>query len=533
MCALRCISAWPVLFGEALQEVDLGLHAVGPVLYVALRFSATAFTPALAQRFSELVQHSGGVEFPLNEYSKQERGYFLTRLEQCVELRARLSPDQVVGTLEQMLASAEGTIRERRGAVRSSVTVAATVKVEFKPLASVLVTSLSSSGAFIRGAWLPEARQAVDLTLWLPGKRLLVKGHVANLQADGVAVRFVASEETERALVEALLELARPPPPVPAPLPVDALIEPPVETTNPDAGPMPRLGSYELVSMLGKGGRGEVFFARGVQGSRKGDYVAIKRLTARQAMESASVRALLAEALVLAQLDHPSIVKLLEVGTNEARPYLVLEAFDARDLAHLVRRLRLIKEKLPVDVALYAGTVLLDALAALHATPLERVHCDVSPHNLLVSRTGQLKLADFGSIRHEGERVPKFAREGRPSFLSPEALDGKVTAQVDLWAAAVTIWELLTLESPFTGDTFEALSLTIKGGLKKKLRQLRPEVTPALELVLTRALSAKQDERFASAKEFSNSLKLHLDAKWGNDERLGAVVRMAFPLKAR
>ncbi|HEY1089260.1 MAG TPA: protein kinase, partial [Archangium sp.] len=171
--------------------------------------------------------------------------------------------------------------------------------------------------------------------------------------------------------------------------------------------------------------------------------------------------------------------------------------------------------------------------AALHATPLERVHCDVSPHNLLVSRTGQLKLADFGSIRHEGERVPKFAREGRPSFLSPEALDGKVTAQVDLWAAAVTIWELLTLESPFTGDTFEALSLTIKGGLKKKLRQLRPEVTPALELVLTRALSVKQDERFASAKEFSSALKLHLDAKWGNDDRLGAVVRMAFPLKSR
>src|SRR5262249_44518575 len=129
--------------------------------------------------------------------------------------------------------------------------------------------------------------------------------------------------------------------------------------------------------------------------------------------------------------------------------------------------------------------VLLDALAAVHdakdgsGAPLELVHGDVSPHNVFVSKTGAIKLGDFGLSRRSGET--HAWKEGRPPYLSPEALAGTVAPSVDLWAAAVTLYELLTLELPFAGDSLDALVAAIRTGHEVPLRERRSDCSALLE----------------------------------------------------
>ncbi|SEU33411.1 serine/threonine-protein kinase [Stigmatella erecta] len=306
---------------------------------------------------------------------------------------------------------------------------------------------------------------------------------------------------------------------------------------TPPATPRPTqvFGNFELLAQLGKGGMAEVYRAKVLSGRYEGWQVALKRLLPSLVKDPASVELFIREADLSTQLDHPNIVKVLDVGIAENTYYIVMELVDGRDLGQVLRRCKHRGIPLPVDFAVYLGKVLLDALAYAHTATGPRgdalgiVHCDVSPSNLFISRIGEIKLGDFGVARvfvdgsRDGEEVL-----GKPYYLSPESLQGRVTPEADLWAATVVLYELLTLERPFTGNTPEEVFFNIRHRRYRPLHVLRPEIPESLEEVLSRGFAERAEDRFPTAEAYAQALTPHYDERVGTPLAIAALVRGLF-----
>jgi len=295
-----------------------------------------------------------------------------------------------------------------------------------------------------------------------------------------------------------------------------------------------RFGNYEILSVLGKGGMGEVYRAKVVAGPRKGWIVALKRLPPALAENPEYLDRFTTEADLSKLLDHPHIVKVLEAGVTEDTYFIAMEFVDGTDLARILRRCRRGGIQLPVDFAIYLAKVLLEALAYAHAAvgasgaPLHIVHCDVSPSNLFISRTGEVKLGDFGVARVRNVGAEDSVVEGKVHYLSPEAIAGRPTTATDLWAAAVTLYELLTLQRPFVGTTPEQVLEAIRHRRYRPIRELRPELAPAIAQVIDRAFAEEPSARFQTAGEFAKTLGGLFDERIGNPMAIAAMVRGLF-----
>ena len=300
--------------------------------------------------------------------------------------------------------------------------------------------------------------------------------------------------------------------------------------------PLPRpqlFGDYELQALLGRGGMAEVFRAYAVEGPLQGQVVALKRLLAGLAGDADSVAQLAREADLSRQLHHPNIVEVLEAGQVDGRGYIAMELVDGRDLGRILKRCLSRGIPLPVDFALYLAHTLFEALSHAHTAvgadgePLGVVHCDVSPSNLFISRTGEIKLGDFGVARallhgNLGEVL------GKPYYASPEMVEGNVSPAVDLWAATVVLYELLTLRRPFTGTTPEQVFANARARSYAPIRDLRPDVPPWVEALVALGFHMDPASRPASAQEFSTALEPLYDHDVGTPLAIAAVVRGLF-----
>ncbi len=293
-------------------------------------------------------------------------------------------------------------------------------------------------------------------------------------------------------------------------------------------------GNYEVLSLLGRGGMAEVFRARVRSGPREGWAVALKRLLPELATHPDYIAAFAAEADLTRLLDHPNIVRVLEVGVHEDVSFIVMELVDGRDLGQVIRRCRQRGIPLPLDFALFLARTLLDALASAHdakgpdGEPLELVHCDVSPSNLFVSRVGEIKLGDFGVARARMNAGPEGGFHGKPYYVSPEVLAGEVTWESDLWAATVTLYELLTLQRPFTGETPEAVFAAVRRGDFRPPSTLRQDIPQEVDAIVARGFSGDRTARFPSARAFGQMLEPLYDERVGNPMAIAAVVRGLF-----
>jgi eukaryotic-like serine/threonine-protein kinase len=272
-------------------------------------------------------------------------------------------------------------------------------------------------------------------------------------------------------------------------------------------------GDFELVAPLGKGAMAEVYAAVRRKGPKAGERVAIKRITPELASHPQVLEMFKSEAKLSMAMNHSNVVRVFEVGRVKKIDFLVMELVDGNNLAWLLRRCRELKRKFPAGFAVHVTRKVLEALAHAHAVtapdgrPLGLVHCDVNPANVFVARTGEIKLGDFGVAR--GLLKDRFGGPiaGKSHYLSPEVLEGKVTAQADLWAVAVTLYELLTLERPFGGATDPEVYQAIREGDFKTLKEHKLDVPATLEVVLHRALSHNPELRFAHAMQFADALK--------------------------
>ncbi|MBK8481986.1 MAG: protein kinase [Proteobacteria bacterium] len=307
-----------------------------------------------------------------------------------------------------------------------------------------------------------------------------------------------------------------------------------------------RLGPYRLIRLLGRGGMAEVYLAttEAVGGFRK--RLAVKLLLPRFAADKELVALLADEARVSIWLNHPQIVQVFDFGRDGPSYYLALEYVDGCDLRALVRHARGSSEArgraLPLPTALFVALRVLEALDHAHrrcdprGRPLEIIHRDVSPHNILISRAGEVKLADFGLARAaiSVHQTQSGIVRGKFAFMPPEQAHAQVIDQrIDLFAAGATLYQALTGIKPYT-------SVTLPQQLYQLARALPPPSThapglpPEVDALTLRALALRADDRYPSAAAMVEDLARALERHGGGDEqrRLAALVSSAAPPSA-
>ena len=268
-----------------------------------------------------------------------------------------------------------------------------------------------------------------------------------------------------------------------------------------------KLGAYQLERRLGEGGMAQVYLARDV---RLGREVAVKVLDRRLADRSGFRERFLREARVAAALDHPHIVPLYDFGEENGALYLVMPYVSGGSLQDQLSR-----TPLPVSEVVTYGSQMTDALAYAHQRHL--VHRDVKPANILIHSDGRLMLSDFGLAKILDSGIqPAVARNhpdaGTPEYMAPEQIEGRTEARSDLYGLGVVLYLLMTGRLPFGGSSSNAVMEAHLYRLPESPRQLNPEVTPALDMVVMQALAKRPEDRFTTASEMGAALMAALVA---------------------
>lgn len=252
-------------------------------------------------------------------------------------------------------------------------------------------------------------------------------------------------------------------------------------------------GRYERGPLIGRGGMGDVFRGRDV---RLGRDIAIKCLRSDVAGDPSTMGRFVEEARSAARLSHPSIVTVYDSGEWNGVPFLIMECLPGRTLADELSGDALS----PSAVRSIAGD-LADALAAAHGLGI--VHRDVKPSNVLLTAEGRPKLADFG-IAKSSESMDHTQTGliiGTPAYLAPERLEGlPATAESDVYALGVILYEALTGERPFKGDTPIALAHAALSSAPVPVRERNPQVDPELAAIVDATMAREASARPAAAE---------------------------------
>ncbi len=277
-----------------------------------------------------------------------------------------------------------------------------------------------------------------------------------------------------------------------------------------------RIDRFELVAELASGGMASVFLARvdGAAGFRR--LYAIKCLHPHLATQKEFVDMFLDEARLAARIHHPNVVPILEIGTSDRGYYLVMEYVAGETAAYFMSRGAAPATRLPVGVAV---RVVLDALAGLHAAhellgddgrPLDIVHRDVSPQNILVGVDGTARITDFGIARAASRLSTTGADQlkGKLAYMAPEqARRGPVDRRLDVWAMGVVFWEMLTASRLFKAESDAATLSRVLSEAIPTPRDAGADVPEALQAVCMRALQRDPEARFATAAAFADELE--------------------------
>jgi serine/threonine-protein kinase len=288
-------------------------------------------------------------------------------------------------------------------------------------------------------------------------------------------------------------------------------------------------GRYQLLERVAAGGMGEVWVGLQTGIGRFQRPVAVKLLLPHLIDDERLVKMFLQEARVGAQMTHANVVQVYDVGFEHDRYFIVMELVRGVSLSKLISGLQGVEEKLPADLLAFIGRGLCEGLHVAHEArapdgrPLHFVHRDVTPHNVLVSVDGAVKLTDFGIARvAEGDRLSKPGVVlGKLGYLPPEQILGQpIDARADIFAAGATLFHLAALTKPFdsnTGTTLDPMRLP-----QVPLRVLRPDLPKDFCEAIERALRPSVDERFASARDFRNAMPVPPPEA---PEQLGALIR--------
>lgn len=276
------------------------------------------------------------------------------------------------------------------------------------------------------------------------------------------------------------------------------------------------LGPYELIQRIATGGMAEVYLARreGPHGFQK--VVAVKRILPQLAQDADFVAMFIDEARVCARLAHPNIVQVFDFGEHDGELYMAMEYVDGTTAARLVRAAAARGEDVPLEAALYIALSVLRGLDYAHnardddGRPLDLVHRDVSPGNVLIDRSGAVKLTDFGIARAaEIERRTDAGQlKGKLGYMSPEQVVGKeLDARSDLFTAAIVLAELVMLRPLFSGPSEIDVLMRIRDADLQVIDRAGSRVPDDVKTILIRAMARDRALRYPNAAAFAEALE--------------------------
>jgi serine/threonine protein kinase len=301
-----------------------------------------------------------------------------------------------------------------------------------------------------------------------------------------------------------------------------------------------RLGKYEILALLALGGTAEIYLARigGAAGFEK--FVVIKCLHDHLADDTEFVKMFLDEARLAAVLDHSNIVQTFELGEHEDRYYMVMEFLAGVSLAMIVRRAteRLPGGKIPVPLIL---NIAAQACAGLHyaherqanGKPLNMVHRDISPQNLVISFEGVVKVVDWGIARADQRDTKTKAGtiKGKFAYMSPEqCVASNIDRRTDVFALGVIIWELLTGRRLFKRNSpYETYQAVIECAVPVP-STINVELDPAIDAIVMKAVAKDKEQRFPTAEALGDALLgyLHHRGKSSGPADVGRFLEQYF-----
>ena len=271
---------------------------------------------------------------------------------------------------------------------------------------------------------------------------------------------------------------------------------------------------YRILTKIGVGGMADVYKG---EDTLLGRPVAIKILHSNFASDDEFVSRFKREAQAAGKLNHPNIVNMYDVGYDQGMHYIIMEYVDGETLKEYITR----HHRLSIDEAVKITIAIGEGLEHAHAMGI--VHCDIKPHNVIITNTGRVKVTDFGIARAMNTTNTVMYTNsimGSAHYLSPEQASGKpVDGNTDIYSLGVVLYEMLTGKVPFEGET--PIAVALKHVREKVIPPTRynPSIPPLLEAVVMKALAKNPADRFDSISEMMGDLRLSQGFTMGKTQR--------------
>jgi serine/threonine-protein kinase len=276
---------------------------------------------------------------------------------------------------------------------------------------------------------------------------------------------------------------------------------------------------YRVIERLAAGGMAEVFIAEsaGIEGFKK--QVAIKRVLPALSEKKRFIAMFLDEARLSAHLTHSCVAQVFDIGVGDNAYFIVMEYVDGADLKAVIEYMRKSGRAFPAEHAAYIAEKLCEGLAYAHelcgpdGKPLEIIHRDMSPPNVLITKHGEVKIVDFGLAKATSQLEKSEAGiiKGKFGYLSPEAAQGlAIDARTDIFAVGIILWEMLAGERLFLGETDFGTVKMVQEAKIPSLRAKNPNVPAELEKIILKSLARDPNDRYATARDFGKDLNAFL-----------------------
>ncbi len=275
-----------------------------------------------------------------------------------------------------------------------------------------------------------------------------------------------------------------------------------------------QLGRYSIFAKLASGGMATVYLGRLNSDVGFGRTVAIKRLHPHLASEPEFVSMFLDEARLAARVNHPNVVPTIDVATTDGELFLVMDYVRGESLGALIRATCEADGTIPIPIVTACAIGFLNGLHAAHEAtdekgrPLNIVHRDISPQNVVIGSDGVARVLDFGvakaSMRLQTTRDGKL--KGKLPYMPPEQIRGEVSRATDVYASGVVLWEALACRRLYTGQTEAELLQKVMEAVVQPPSHYNPEVPPEIDRIALKALAKDPAGRYATTHEMAEEL---------------------------